>query len=82
MNELKEILFEFTRFKGRVLLSLILGVMTVAAGVGLIAASGYLISWAALRPPVLDLILVLVAVRFFGISRAAFRYADVFFRTI
>ena len=76
MNELKEILFEFTRFKGRVLLSLILGVMTVAAGVGLIAASGYLISWAALRPPVLDLILVLVAVRFFGISRAAFRYAE------
>lgn len=76
MNELKEILFEFSRFKGRVSLSLILGILTVTAGVGLIAASGYLISWAALRPPVLDLILVLVAVRFFGISRAAFRYAE------
>lgn len=76
MNDLKEILFEFTRFKGRVSLSLFLGIMTVVTGVGLIAASGYLISWAALRPPVLDLILVLVAVRFFGISRAAFRYAE------
>jgi len=76
MDALKEILFEFTRFKGRVSLSLLLGIMTVITGVGLIAASGYLISWAALRPPILDLILVLVAVRFFGISRAAFRYAE------
>jgi ATP-binding cassette, subfamily C, bacterial CydC len=76
MNDLKEILIEFTRFKGRVSLSLFLGIMTVTTGVGLIAASGYLISWAALRPPILDLILVLVAVRFFGISRAAFRYAE------
>lgn len=76
MNDLKEILFEFTRFKGRVSFSLFLGIMTVFTGVGLIAASGYLISWAALRPPILDLILVLVAVRFFGISRAAFRYAE------
>ena len=76
MNDLKDILFEFTRLKGRVSLSLVLGIMTVITGVGLIAASGYLISWAALRPPILDLILVLVAVRFFGISRAAFRYAE------
>ncbi len=76
MRELSEILQELYSLKKRVSLSLVLGIFTVITGVGLLAASGYLISWAALRPPILDLILVLVAVRFFGISRAAFRYAE------
>jgi len=76
MRILSEVLQELFGLKKRVLLSLILGIFTVITGVGLLAASGYLISWAALRPPILDLILVLVAVRFFGISRAAFRYAE------
>lgn len=76
MKELSEVVRELFSLKKRVLLSLILGIFTVITGVGLLAASGYLVSWAALRPPILDLILVLVAVRFFGISRAAFRYAE------
>ena len=76
MRELSEVLQELFSLKKRVSLSLVLGIFTVITGVGLLAASGYLISWAALRPPILDLILVLVAVRFFGISRAAFRYAE------
>ncbi len=76
MKELSEVFRELFSLKRRVLLSLMLGIFTVITGVGLLAASGYLISWAALQPPILDLILVLVAVRFFGISRAAFRYAE------
>ncbi|MCC5942894.1 MAG: thiol reductant ABC exporter subunit CydC [Balneolaceae bacterium] len=76
MRDFSEVFSELMNLKGRASLSLLLGSLTVMTGVGLIAASGYLISWAALRPPILDLILVLVAVRFFGISRAAFRYAE------
>lgn len=76
MAEFKQILSGLFQFKGRMTSALFLGIMTIVTGVGLIAASGYLITWAAYRPPILDMILVLVAVRFFGISRAAFRYAE------
>lgn len=54
------------------------GAGTIAAGIGLMAASGYLITAAAYRPPILDLLLLFVAVRFFGISRAALRYLERF----
>jgi ATP-binding cassette, subfamily C, bacterial CydC len=53
-----------------------LGTLTILASVGLMSASGYLISWAALKPAILDLMLVIVAVRFFGIARAGVRYAE------
>ena len=53
-----------------------LSAATVFANVGLIGTSAVLISWAALRPPILDLMMLIVAVRFFGISRAALRYAE------
>ena len=76
MNTLKNIISELHRFKGRVNLSLFFSLLTILTGVGLIAASGYLITWAALQPPILDMILILVAVRFFGISRAVFRYTE------
>ena len=49
---------------------------TILAGIGLLASSGYLVSAAALRPPILDLMVVIVAVRFFGISRAVLRYGE------
>jgi len=64
-------------FKGRMLLALLLGSLTVAASVGLMATSGYLISKAALRPEtVLLLWIPIVGVRFFGISRGVFRYLE------
>lgn len=53
-----------------------LSAATVFANVGLIGTSAVLISWAALRPPILDLMVLIVAVRFFGIARAALRYAE------
>ncbi|MFW6348578.1 MAG: thiol reductant ABC exporter subunit CydC [Cyclonatronaceae bacterium] len=73
---LKPIISEFLAFKGRISLSMTLLILTVFSGIGLLASSGYLISWAALQPPILDMILILVAVRFFGISRAAVRYGE------
>jgi ATP-binding cassette, subfamily C, bacterial CydC len=60
----------------RIAVAFLLGSGTIIAGLGLLASSGYLISAAALRPPILDLMVVIVAVRFFGISRAVLRYSE------
>jgi ATP-binding cassette subfamily C protein CydC len=46
------------------------------AGVGLIATAGWLIARAAERPPILDLMLLFVAVRLFGITRPTLRYLE------
>lgn len=61
---------------GYVLLSLILGVLTILSNIGLLGTSAVLISRAALHPDVLDLMVLIVAVRFFGISRGVFRYLE------
>lgn len=50
--------------------------LTIASNIGLMAASAVLISRAALQPPILDLMMLIVAVRFFGISRGVFRYLE------
>ena len=63
-------------YRWQIILSLFAAVCTILAGIGLMASSGYLISRAALRPPILDLMLIIVAVRFFALSRAAFRYLE------
>ena len=59
-----------------VLLSMLLGVLTVASSIGLMMTSAWLISKCALQPSIADLGVSVVAVRFFGISRAAFRYLE------
>jgi len=64
------------RYPWRIVAAVLLGAGTVLAGIGLLASSGYLISAAALRPPILDLMVVIVSVRFFGISRAVLRYSE------
>ncbi|NBC83929.1 MAG: thiol reductant ABC exporter subunit CydC [Bacteroidetes bacterium] len=56
--------------------SLALAIATIATGIGLMSASGYLISRAAQRPMLVDLFMVTAAVRFFGISRAVVRYTE------
>jgi ATP-binding cassette, subfamily C, bacterial CydC len=53
-----------------------LGALTVLFGVGLMATSGYLISRAAERPPILSLMVTIVAVQFFGIGRPVLRYLE------
>ncbi len=62
--------------RARVALSVCLGAASVLSGVGLIACAGYLISRSAERPPVLSLTVVIVAVRFFGLTRPISRYFE------
>jgi thiol reductant ABC exporter CydC subunit len=54
----------------------LLGALTVLFGVGLMATAGYLITRAAERPPILSLMVVIVAVQFFGIGRPVVRYLE------
>lgn len=60
----------------RITLAWLAGSGTVVAGVGLLATAAYLILSAARHPPILDLTVAIVGVRFFGISRAAARYLE------
>ncbi len=57
-------------------LSILCGLATIAAGIGLVATSAYLISAAALHPSIAELQVAIVGVRFFGITRAGFRYLE------
>ncbi|WDL95934.1 thiol reductant ABC exporter subunit CydC [Alicyclobacillus sp. ALC3] len=67
----------FAPYKLRMALSVLLGFLTVGASIGLMATSGYLIASAALHPTTILLLWVpIVGVRFFGISRAVFRYLE------
>lgn len=61
---------------GRLLLALLAGVLAAGSAVALTATSAWLISRAAEQPPVLFLMVAIVAVRAFGISRGVFRYAE------
>lgn len=60
----------------RILLALILSALTITSHIGLMATSAYLLARAALHPPILDLMVTIVGVRFFGLSRAVFRYLE------
>jgi ATP-binding cassette, subfamily C, bacterial CydC len=57
-------------------LSVLLGAATVASGVGLLAASAWIIATAALQPSIAVLEVAIVSVRFFGITRGVFRYLE------
>lgn len=56
--------------------AVILSASTLLLGIGLLATSGGLLAAAAERPPILDLMLFFVAVRFFGFGRAVSRYCE------
>ncbi len=61
----------------RAVLAVLLGTLTVLSGAALLAASGALITGAAQRPDTLLVLMPLItAVRAFGVSRAALRYAE------
>jgi len=65
-----------TPFGGQVAVAVLLGAATVAVGIGLMATSAFLIASAALHPSVADLMVLVVGVRFFGLSRGVFRYLE------
>lgn len=57
-------------------LSVLMGAAMTLSGVGLMSASAYIISAAALHPSIAELQTAIVGVRFFGISRGLFRYLE------
>lgn len=59
-----------------VVLAVGLGWATTISWFALISTSAYLISFAALQPSIAELQVAIVGVRFFGISRALFRYLE------
>lgn len=62
--------------RGRLALATLLAFCANAAAVALLGVSAWLLSRAAEHPPVLYLQVAAVGVRFFGISRGAFRYTE------
>jgi ATP-binding cassette, subfamily C, bacterial CydC len=58
------------------LLSVLLSVATIAANIGMMGTSAYLIATAALQPSIAVLQVAIVGVRFFGIARGVFRYLE------
>ncbi|WP_040759778.1 thiol reductant ABC exporter subunit CydC [Sporosarcina newyorkensis] len=65
--------------KKDIFLSIIFGFIAGIAGVGLFSASGYLISKAALVPPLYTLIILTSTVKILGFTRALSRYAERYF---
>ncbi len=57
-------------------LSVLAGTGAALCGIGLMAASAWLISRASQHPPILHLTVAIVAVRAFGIGRAVLRYTE------
>ena len=73
MTWLRRLMLPYWR---HILLALILSALTITSHIGLMATSAYLLARAALHPPILDLMVTIVGVRFFGLSRAVFRYLE------
>ncbi|MTB87187.1 thiol reductant ABC exporter subunit CydC [Aeromicrobium senzhongii] len=62
--------------RARLAYGVTMGVAAQLAAVGLLLASAWLIVRAAEQPPVLYLMVAIVSVRFFGISRSVLRYLE------
>jgi ATP-binding cassette subfamily C protein CydC len=62
--------------RGRLVVAALAGAATTAAGIALLATSGFLIARAAQHPNVTALAVAVVAVRALGIGRGVFRYAE------
>ncbi|GAB3044607.1 thiol reductant ABC exporter subunit CydC [Virgibacillus ainsalahensis] len=65
--------------KRDIFISIVAGFIAGIAAVGLFAASGYLISKAALTPPLYALIILTSTVKLLGFTRALSRYAERYF---
>lgn len=63
-------------FRWWMLLSALLGVLTIGASISLMSLSAWIIATAALHPPIAELNVAIVGVRFFGIARGVFRYLE------
>lgn len=62
--------------RGRLVLAILFGATALASGIGLTAVAAWLIARAAEHPPVLTLMVAVVAVRTFGLSKGVLRYLE------
>lgn len=76
MSTARRLLTFLVPLRGWVALAALLGFATAGSSVGLMATSAYIISKAALHPSIAVLQVAIVGVRFFGIARGLFRYAE------
>ena len=77
VREVLGILRRVTGLRARALLgALTLNTLAVLAGAALTALSGWLIVRAAQQPGLMYLLVAITGVRFFGLARAGFRYAE------
>lgn len=76
MKELRGVIHILLLEKKDIILSIICGFIAGITAVGLFSASGYLISQAALAPPIYTLLVLVATVKMFGIISAASRYGE------
>ncbi|WP_188208092.1 thiol reductant ABC exporter subunit CydC [Alkalibacillus aidingensis] len=79
MNDFSGIMKQLMKEKRDVILTIILGFIAGIAAVGLFAASGYLLSQAALGVPIYALTIVIALVKLLGFTRAITRYGERYF---
>lgn len=79
MKELSIVIREVGREKKDILLSILFGFLAGITAVGLFASSGYLISKAALMPPLYALTVMIALLKLFGLARAVSRYGERYF---
>ncbi|MBN1202460.1 MAG: thiol reductant ABC exporter subunit CydC [Anaerolineae bacterium] len=63
-------------FRWWMALSALLGFATIGSSIGLMSTAAWIIASAALHPPLGELQVAIVGVRFFGIARGVFRYLE------
>ncbi|WP_227396323.1 thiol reductant ABC exporter subunit CydC [Jeotgalibacillus aurantiacus] len=76
MSDLRIVLKEIARERKDVWYSVLFGFLGGATTAGLFASSGYLISKAALVPPVYTLALMIAFLKVFGLAKAGSRYGE------
>jgi ATP-binding cassette, subfamily C, bacterial CydC len=76
VSTLAELVRPDRRVAPRLALAVLAGVLASGAAVALLATSAWLITTAAAQPPVLTLMVAIVAVRAFGVGRGVFRYVE------
>ncbi|MGP4062818.1 thiol reductant ABC exporter subunit CydC [Halobacillus sp. H74] len=79
MKDLKEVIQLVVVEKKDIVLSIFFGFLAGLSAVGLFASSGYLISRAALMPPLYALTVLIAFLKLFGFARALGRYAERYF---
>ncbi|OEF97619.1 thiol reductant ABC exporter subunit CydC [Desulfuribacillus alkaliarsenatis] len=76
MRELGTVIKLMVTEKKNIFLAIVFGFLAAISSVGLMGTGGYLISQAALQPPLYTLTITIVSVRFFGLARAGARYVE------